>query len=187
VWLTGLSGSGKSTIATELERALVDRRVHAYVLDGDNVRYGLTSDLGFSDDDRTENIRRIGEVANLFADSGAVVVTAFISPFIKDRERARSLVPAGRFLEVYTRCSLEVCEKRDPKGLYARARTGEIADFTGIGSTYEEPVSPELILDTDELSVGECVARIVALLEDWRIIAAAKPHDTGARGRGDTE
>ncbi|MGD8353944.1 MAG: adenylyl-sulfate kinase, partial [Pseudomonadota bacterium] len=160
VWLTGLSGSGKSTIAAELERTLVIRGIHAYALDGDNVRRGLTSDLGFSDEDRTENIRRIGEAAKLFTDSGAVVVTAFISPFVKDRDRVRALFKPGRFLEVYTRCSLKVCENRDPKGLYAKARAGEITDFTGISSAYEEPPAPELILDTDELSVGECVKRI---------------------------
>ena len=170
LWLTGLSGSGKSTIATEVERILLDRGVHTYILDGDNVRHGLSADLGFSDEDRTENIRRIGEVTKLFIDAGIVVLTAFISPFREDRDRVRSLIGPGEFFEIYTKCPLEVCETRDPKGLYAKARTGEISDFTGIDSPYEAPLNPELVLDTGELSVEECVQRIVALLEDSGII-----------------
>ena len=170
LWLTGLSGSGKSTIAAEVERILLTRGVHTYVLDGDNVRHGLSGDLGFSDEDRMENIRRIGEVARLFVEAGVVVITAFISPFREDRDRVRSLLDPGKFLEIYTKCPLELCETRDPKGLYAKARAGEISDFTGIDSPYEEPLDPELILDTGELSVEECVERIVAVLEDSGII-----------------
>lgn len=170
LWLTGLSGSGKSTIAAEVERILLSKGVHAYVLDGDNVRHGLTSDLGFSDEDRTENIRRIGETARLFVDAGMVVITAFISPFREDRDRVRSLLDPGSFFEIFTRCPLDICEERDPKGLYAKARAGEITDFTGIGSAYEEPLDPELILDTGELTAEECVERVVALLEESGIV-----------------
>jgi adenylylsulfate kinase len=185
--LTGLSGSGKSTIAVEVERLLTDRGVHAYILDGDNVRHGLNADLGFSDEDREENIRRIGEVARLFADAGLVVITSFISPFRKDRDRVRSLMAPGEFLEIFTRCSLELCEERDPKGLYAKARAGEIADFTGIDSPYEEPDNPELVLDTGELTVEECVGKVVALLEEGDVVREIKPSDAETRGRGDTE
>ena len=170
LWLTGLSGSGKSTIASEVERVLIERAIHSYVLDGDNIRFGLNSDLGFSDEDRTENIRRIGEVAKLFSNAGMVVITAFISPFRNDRDHVRSMLDPGSFFEIYTRCSLETCEKRDPKGLYAKARAGEINDFTGITSGFEEPLNPELVLDTENLSVDECVKRIVALLEESGII-----------------
>ena len=170
LWLTGLSGSGESTIAVEVERTLLNKGVHTCVLDGDNLRHGLCADLGFSDEDRRENIRRIGEVAKLFADAGMVVLTAFISPFREDRDRVRSLMGPGEFFEIFAMCSLELCEERDPKGLYAKARAGEIADFTGIDSPYEEPLNPELVLDTGELSVEVCVKRIVALLEDSGII-----------------
>ncbi len=172
LWLTGLSGSGKSTIAAEVERTLLTRGVHTYVLDGDNVRHGLNADLGFSDEDRNENIRRIGEVTKLFVDAGMVVLTAFISPFREDRDRVRSLLSPGEFFEVYTKCSLEVCEDRDPKGLYAKARAGKISDFTGIDSPYEEPLNPELVLDTGELSVWECVNRVIAMLEKSGIITS---------------
>ena len=170
VWLTGLSGSGKSTIAAEVERILLTRGVHTYVLDGDNVRYGLSSDLGFSDEDRRENIRRIGEVTKLFVDAGMVVFTAFISPFREDRDRVRSLLGPGKFLEIYTKCPLELCETRDPKGLYAKARAGEITDFTGIDSPYEEPLDPELVLDTGVLSPQECAKAIIELLITEEII-----------------
>jgi len=172
IWFTGLSGSGKSTIAVELERTLIDRGVHAYVLDGDNVRYGLNTDLGFSDDDRRENIRRVGEVGRLFVEAGVVVITAFISPFREDRDRVRSQLGENEFLEIYAKCSLELCETRDPKGLYVKARAGEIPDFTGIDSPYEEPLNPELILDTQALTVAECVQMVVALLEELGIIHA---------------
>ncbi|MDF1526749.1 MAG: adenylyl-sulfate kinase [bacterium] len=170
IWLTGMSGSGKSTIAAEVERALMERGVHTYVLDGDNIRHGLNGDLGFSHEDRKENIRRIGEVTKLFVDAGVVVITAFISPFREDRDRVRSLLRPGQFFEVFAKCSLELCEKRDPKGLYAKAREGKISDFTGIDSPYEEPLAPELVLDTEELGVEECVNRVIALLQASGII-----------------
>ncbi len=165
VWFTGLSGSGKSTIAAELERALFNRGHHTYVLDGDNVRHGLCSDLGFSPRDRKENIRRLGEVARLFADAGTICITAFISPYRSDRNLARSIAPDGRFVEVYLDAPLEVCEQRDPKGLYARARAGEIKEFTGISAPYEAPLNPELTLRTDQFSVDECVTQILEILD----------------------
>jgi bifunctional enzyme CysN/CysC len=164
VWLTGLSGSGKSTIAAELERALFNLGQHAYVLDGDNVRHGLCSDLGFSPTDRKENIRRLGEVAKLFADAGTICITAFISPYRSDRDLARSIAPADRFVEVYLDTPIEVCEQRDPKGLYAKARAGEIKEFTGVSAPYEAPEKPEVTLRTDQLSVEECVAQIMEQL-----------------------
>jgi adenylylsulfate kinase len=170
IWFTGLSGSGKSTIANEVERRLMDRGVHSYVLDGDNIRHGLNADLEFSEHDRTENIRRIGEVSRLFVDAGLVVLTAFISPFRKDRGTARSLFDPGEFFEVYTKCSLELCEIRDTKGLYAKARSGEIAEFTGIDSPYEEPENPELVLDTEALSLEDCIRNVMELLEKSGII-----------------
>jgi bifunctional enzyme CysN/CysC len=164
VWLTGLSGSGKSTIAAELERTLFNLGQHAYVLDGDNVRHGLCSDLGFSPTDRKENIRRLGEVAKLFADAGTICITAFISPYRSDRDLARSIAPVGRFVEVYLDTPLEVCERRDPKGLYAKARTGEIKEFTGVSAPYEAPEKPEVTLRTDQFSVEESVAQILEQL-----------------------
>ena len=160
IWLTGLSSSGKSTIATELERELFNRGAQTCILDGDNIRHGLCSDLGFSPKDRTENIRRIGEVARLFAETGVICITAFISPYRADRELVRKIVPAGRFIEVYLNAPLEVCEQRDSKGLYARARAGEIKEFTGISAPYEPPLKPEIELPTNSLNVGECVAII---------------------------
>jgi adenylyl-sulfate kinase len=168
VWLTGLSGSGKSTVATELERHLFNLGRHAYVLDGDNVRHGLCSDLGFSPQDRRENIRRLGEVARLFADAGLICITAFISPYRSDRDLARGMAVKGRFLEVYLDAPLEVCERRDPKGLYAKARAGEIKEFTGVSAPYEPPLKPELRLRTDKLTVDACVARIVEKLATLR-------------------
>jgi len=167
VWLTGLSGSGKSTIAIELERELFNLGRHACVLDGDNMRHGLCSDLGFSPGDRKENIRRAGEVARLFADAGIICITAFISPYRSDRELARGIAPPGRFLEVYLNAPLEVCEQRDPKGLYAKARRGEIKEFTGISAPYEAPLQPDIELRTDQSSVGECVSAILAHLSDF--------------------
>ena len=164
VWFTGLSGSGKSTIAVEVEHALVENGINAFVLDGDNIRHGLNKNLGFSPEDRTENIRRIGEVAKLFAEANVVVLTAFISPYRADRDFVRSIVPAGQFLEVYVNAPLEVCEQRDPKGLYAKARAKEILEFTGISAPYEEPLQPELSLHTDRLSVPESVSRILEYL-----------------------
>jgi adenylyl-sulfate kinase len=160
--MTGLSGSGKSTVAVELERQLFLSGNQAYVLDGDNVRHGLGSDLGFSAEDRKENIRRIGEVAKLFADAGIICITAFISPYRADRDRVREIMEdsPGRFIEVYVSTPLEVCEHRDPKGLYARARANELKDFTGISAPYEAPEKPEIVLPTDRLSVPESVALI---------------------------
>jgi len=165
VWLTGLSSSGKSTIATELERELFNLDRHVYVLDGDNIRHGLGSDLGFSPKDRTENIRRIGEVAKLFADAGVICITAFISPYRADRDLVRKILPFGQFIEVFVNAPLEVCEKRDPKGLYAKARAKEIKEFTGISAPYEAPVKAEIELHTDKQTVAESVARILEYLE----------------------
>ncbi|MCU0771069.1 MAG: adenylyl-sulfate kinase [Verrucomicrobia bacterium] len=182
VWLTGLSGSGKSTIAAELERALFNRGQHAYVLDGDNVRHGLCSDLGFSPKDRKENIRRLGEVARLFADAGTISITAFISPYRSDRDLARSIAPEGRFVEVYLNAPLEVCEQRDPKGLYAKARAGEIKEFTGISAPYEAPLRPELVLHTHQFTVEECVAQILEKLREMHVereLARLAEHPSG--------
>ena len=164
IWLTGLSGSGKSTIAMALERKLFDAGRQVFVLDGDIIRTGLCQDLGFSSKDRTENIRRIGEVARIMANSGLCVIVAFISPFRVDRDRVRDAMLEGCFIEVYVNAPLEVCEKRDTKGLYARAIRGEIADFTGISSPYELPVSPEVELNTDRLSAAEAVDSVLSFL-----------------------
>jgi len=161
LWFTGLSGSGKSTIANALDVALHERGYHTFLLDGDNVRHGLCSDLGFSDEDRVENIRRIGEVSKLFADSGLIVLSAFISPFVSDRRMVRKLFPAGEFIEVFMDTPLDTCEERDPKGLYKKARAGEIKHFTGIDSPYEAPPHPEVRLDTSTMSVDECVEVLV--------------------------
>jgi bifunctional enzyme CysN/CysC len=165
LWLTGLSGAGKSTVANALEQMLHLRGHHSYLLDGDNVRHGLNKDLDFTDAGRVENIRRIGEVAKLFVDAGLIVVTAFISPFRSDRELVRKLVNEGEFVEIHVSTPIEVCEQRDPKGLYAKARTGSIKNFTGVSSPYEAPENPELNLDTSQLSVQESVARIISYLE----------------------
>ncbi len=164
VWFTGLSGSGKSTLAFAVEEALVRRGVAAYVLDGDNIRFGLNRDLGFSPEDRTENIRRIGEVCRLFQDAGLIVLTAFISPYRADRDQVRALHPAGRFLEVFVDTPIDVCEARDVKGLYAKARAGEIPDFSGISAPYESPLDPEVTIDTSQ-SLELCVAAILAALD----------------------
>lgn len=166
IWLTGLSGSGKSTIANAAARELFEQGYQVTVLDGDNVRHGLNKDLGFSDDDRKENIRRIGEVAKLFVEQGTIVITAFISPFQEDRRIVRQLVEAGEFHEVFVKCDLNVCEERDPKGLYKKARNGEIPFFTGIDSPYEEPEAPELVLDTGELSREESKQRLVDYVKE---------------------
>jgi len=165
MWLTGLSGSGKSTLALGLERTLFDRGCAVYVLDGDNIRHGLSGDLGFSAEDRTENIRRIGEVAGLFNDAGMIVLCAFVSPFRADRDRLRSLMPEGDFIEVHVRASLEVCAARDPKQLYAKARSGEIKNFTGIAAPYEEPLTPDLVIDTEHVTPNEGVEMLVRHLE----------------------
>ncbi|MCY3607400.1 MAG: adenylyl-sulfate kinase [Acidimicrobiaceae bacterium] len=163
VWFTGLSGSGKSTLAFALEEALLERGVAAYVLDGDNIRFGLNRDLGFSPEDRTENIRRIGEVCRLFSDAGIVVLTAFISPYVADRNQVRAIHPDGAFVEVYVDTPLEVCEARDPKGLYVKARAGEIPDFSGISAPYEPPTSPEITVDTSQ-PLDACVTQLLAAL-----------------------
>lgn len=166
VWLTGLSGSGKSTVAHDAERRLVDGGRAAYVLDGDNLRHGLNHDLGFSADDRSENVRRVGEVARLMADAGLVVLVPVISPYRADRERVRRMhADAGlAFFEVHVATPLEVCEQRDPKGMYARARSGELTGFTGIDDPYEEPAQPELTIDTATMSVDECVEAVLNLV-----------------------
>lgn len=173
IWFTGLSGSGKSTLALELEIELHKRKVRSYILDGDNIRQGLNKDLSFSSEDRTENIRRIGEVAKLFIDAGNLVLTAFISPFIADRDKVRKLLPEDKFIEIYVECDLETCEKRDPKGLYAKARNNEIKDFTGINSPYEEPINPELKINNGKDSdLSKNVQQIVNYLENKNIILA---------------
>ena len=171
LWFTGLSGSGKSTIAHAVEERLHQSGCRTFVFDGDNVRHGLCGDLGFSQKDRSENIRRIGEMVKLFLEAGIIVLTAFISPVGKDRERVRSLAPAGDFIEIYCRCPLDVCESRDVKGLYQRARSGEVKEFTGISSPYEAPEKPELVLDTNVCSLDECVSKVIALLSQRRIIS----------------
>ena len=165
LWFTGLSGAGKSTLSHAVEDHLHKQGIRTYVLDGDNVRKGLCKDLGFSDADRTENIRRIGEISKLMLDAGVVVMTAFISPFIKDRQIVRELVNQGDFIEIYCKASLDVCEQRDPKGLYQKARAGEIPEFTGISSPYEEPENPELVIETDNKSIDECVNQIIQYLQ----------------------
>ncbi|HBY49238.1 MAG TPA: adenylyl-sulfate kinase [Alcanivorax sp.] len=162
IWLTGLSGSGKSTLANALEVALTEQGKHTYLLDGDNVRHGLNKNLGMSDEDRTENIRRVSEVAKLMVDAGLVVITAFISPFRADRDAARALFEDGEFVEVFADAPLEECEKRDPKGLYKKARAGEIKEFTGIDSPYEAPANAEVVINTAEHDIGECVRQLIA-------------------------
>jgi adenylylsulfate kinase len=165
LWFTGLSGSGKSTLAHAVEEQLYQRACRTFVFDGDNVRHGLCAKLGFSDADRCENIRRVGEVAKLFLETGGIALTAFISPFSADRAQARAIVPHGDFLEIYCRASLDVCAQRDVKGLYKRALAGEIKDFTGISSPYEEPEKPELVVDTGSQPLAECVDAVFALLQ----------------------
>jgi len=172
LWFTGLSGAGKSTLANAVNSALFEQGLACYVLDGDNVRHGLCSDLGFSDADREENIRRIGEVAKLFLDAGVVVLTAFVSPFRSDRDRARSLVEDGDFIEIHCAADLDICEQRDTKGLYAKARAGEIKEFTGISSPYEAPESPELRIDTGGQDLEACVAQVLAYLQSNEVIPA---------------
>ncbi|MGN1386236.1 MAG: adenylyl-sulfate kinase [Bacillus sp. (in: firmicutes)] len=170
LWFTGLSGSGKSTIANAFSSFLFKEGISEYVLDGDNIRHGLNKDLGFSDEDRSENIRRIGEVAKLFVDSGAIVTTAFISPFRSDRQLVRDLFGEGEFIEVYVHCPIEECERRDPKQLYAKARRGEIKDFTGIDSPYEEPLAPEITIRSDLATVEEAVNIIKQYLIEKKVI-----------------
>jgi len=168
--MTGLSACGKSTVATELQKQLFERGCNVYILDGDNVRHGLNGDLGFSPKDREENIRRIGQVAKLFAESGTIAITSFISPYRKDRDINRALMPDGEFIEIFVKASLAVCEERDPKGLYKKARAGIIPEFTGISAPYEEPLKPELVIETDKLSVEESVQKVIDYLLEKAII-----------------
>jgi adenylylsulfate kinase len=172
VWLTGLSGSGKSTLANLLEKALWERGVRAFVLDGDNVRHGLNKDLGFSPEDRTENIRRIGEVAKLFTEAGVINVTAFISPYRADRDIVREIMSDGDFVEVHVDCDLDECEKRDPKGLYKKARAGEIPEFTGISAPYEAPLQPELVINTTHQSEAQSLDALIGYLDSKGYLSA---------------
>ncbi|RDW16407.1 adenylyl-sulfate kinase [Oceanobacillus arenosus] len=165
LWFTGLSGSGKSTLAVEVERELSKRNIHTYILDGDNIRHGLNADLGFTPEDRLENIRRIGEVTKLFVDAGIITLAAFISPYQKERHQVRGLLDKHEFIEVYVKCSLEEVENRDPKGLYRMARCGKIKNFTGIDAPYESPKNPELIVETDQLSIQDSVKQVIGFLE----------------------
>jgi adenylylsulfate kinase len=172
LWFTGLSGAGKSTLAHAVEKDLFDMGCRTFVFDGDNVRHGLCADLGFSVHDRQENIRRIGEMSKLFLEAGMIALTAFISPFQADRDRVRGLVKKGEFIEIYCRANINVCEQRDVKGLYAKARRGEIKDFTGISSPYEAPLNPELILDTDTESLEVCATKVINYLKEHGIIVS---------------
>ncbi len=173
LWFTGLSGAGKSTLAHAVEEELHQNDCRTFVFDGDNVRHGLCGDLSFSLEDRKENIRRVGEMSKLFLEAGVIALTAFISPLREDRERVRSLVPHGDFLEVYCRCGIETCEARDVKGLYKKARAGEIKEFTGISSPYEEPENAEIVVDTDKLSLEESVALVISHLCERGIVPDA--------------
>ena len=170
IWFTGLSGSGKSTIANALEVELFKIKKHTFLLDGDNIRYGLNKDLGFSKEDRQENIRRVAEVSKLFLDAGLIVITSFISPYKKDRDFARSLVQKDEFIEVFIDTPLEVCKKRDPKGLYKKAKEDIIKEFTGISSSYEEPINPEIHIKNDKMTLKECVEKVIKYLKRYRYI-----------------
>jgi len=170
IWFTGLSASGKSTVANELVYRLHEMGKLTYVLDGDNIRHGLNKNLGFSPEDREENIRRISEVGNLFADAGLITTTAFISPYRKDRDFARELLGDGRFIEVFVKASIDTCEQRDPKGLYKKAKSGEIKEFTGISAPYEEPLKPEIVLDADTMTIEEEVKAVLDYLEEKGIV-----------------
>lgn len=172
IWFTGLSGSGKSTVAVAAEAALREQGRLTYILDGDNIRQGLNNNLGFSPADRSENIRRIGEVAKLFTDAGVIVLTAFISPYREDRDQVREIMASGDFLEVHVSADVETCEKRDVKGLYKKARAGEIPNFTGISAPYEAPEKPELVMDTGAQSVDESVAQLLGFLQDKGYLSA---------------
>lgn len=173
LWFTGLSGAGKSTIANALDRVLFERGYHTYLLDGDNIRHGLSRDLGFSPEHRVENIRRIGEVSKLFTDAGLIVMSAFISPYASDRALVRNLFPAGEFIEVFMDTPLATCEARDPKGLYKKARAGTIKQFTGIDSPYERPATAELVLDTSQLDVAACLQRLLDYMVQRQLIPPA--------------
>ena len=185
LWFTGLSGSGKSTIANVVEEYLHRNSVRTYILDGDNVRHGLNGDLGFSDDDRKENIRRIGEASKLFIDAGVMVLTSFISPFVEDRNLVRKIVDTHEFIEIHVQCPLEVCEERDVKGLYKKARKGEISQFTGIDSPYEDPVNSEITVDTSILSIDEAASKIVTYLVNHSYIKL-NSHDNNMLGLMDS-
>ncbi|CAM4113016.1 adenylylsulfate kinase [Bacillus manliponensis] len=171
LWFTGLSASGKSTVANAVARKLFEKKIGNYVLDGDNIRHGLNKDLGFSESDRTENIRRIGEVAKLFVDNGTIVLTAFISPFREDRKQVRDILEVEEFIEVFVKCPIEECEKRDPKGLYKKARSGEIKQFTGVDSPYEEPLNPEVVVETNRYSVEKCAEQVISYLQERGLIS----------------
>jgi adenylylsulfate kinase len=172
IWITGLSASGKSTIAIELEHRLFQKKIKTFVLDGDNVRHGLNKDLGFSPENRKENLRRVGEVAKLLVDAGLLTIAAFISPYASDRDSIRELFSSNNeeFIEVYLKCDLDVCESRDPKGLYKKARKGEIPEFTGVSQPYEVPANPEIIIETDRLGIGESVENLITYLTGKKII-----------------
>jgi adenylylsulfate kinase len=172
VWFTGLSASGKSTVAHLVEKKLFTRGCSTYVFDGDNVRHGLCSDLSFSNEDRSENIRRIGEMVKLFVDAGMIVLTAFISPFRKDRETIRALIPQGLFYEVYMKCPVDVCSRRDKKGIYEKAKAGIIKDFTGISSPYDPPLTPELVIDSEKTCADEAAEKVIRMLEEARIFGS---------------
>ncbi len=182
IWITGLSASGKSTIATELERRLHQDDINTFILDGDNVRHGLSKDLGFSHEDRRENLRRVGEVAKLLVEAGVLTIAAFISPYEAERKSVRSLFESGEFIEVYLDCDLSVCEARDPKGLYKKARRGEIPFFTGVSDPYEVPASPEITLHTGRMSVEECVAVMVDYLKENNYLGGVQNAQALRRG-----
>lgn len=172
IWFTGLPSSGKSTLANEVEKVLIQRNCRTYILDGDNVRTGLCNDLGFSAEDRNENIRRLGEVSKLFVDAGVLVLSAFVSPYRQDRDFIREIVEDGEFIEVFVSCPVEECEKRDVKGLYKKAREGIIKGFTGIDDPYEEPVNPEIVVKTDKNSIEECANQILSYLESKNLLTS---------------
>jgi adenylylsulfate kinase len=174
LWFTGLSGSGKSTLSQALDKELYTRNVHSYVLDGDNIRHGLNRDLGFTEQDRTENIRRIAELGGLFTDAGLIVSAAFISPYREDRRKAREIIRNAHFIEIYVKCTVEICETRDVKGLYKKARNGEIQNFTGINAPYEEPLDPEIIIETDKYTEADSLVKILTYLETEGIIPTRK-------------
>lgn len=170
LWFTGLSASGKSSVANAVAAKLFEENKQAYVLDGDNIRHGLNNDLGFDETSRKENIRRIGEVSKLFVDAGQIVLTAFISPYQADRDTVRALVEDGEFIEVFVNCSLEECERRDPKGLYKKARNAEIPNFTGISAPYEAPVNPEFVVDSEKFSIEDCADQLITFLKEKQYI-----------------
>lgn len=170
LWMTGLSASGKSTLANAINKRFHVMGINSYVLDGDNIRHGLNKDLGFNPEGRKENIRRIGEVSKLFIDAGLIVLTAFISPYREDRDQVRNLINNGHFIEVYTKCPISECEKRDPKGIYKKVRSGEIKEFTGISAPYEEPENPEIVIETDKMMLDECIDKVFDYLIDNKFI-----------------